>query len=263
MCHMAFSDKLLAQGERVELELRTHVKTILAPILVFIVTVAAVAYLLKLASDNTWPSWATWVIVVIGLLIFVVWVAIPLIKWRSTQYVVTNRRLLTRSGLITRTGRDIPLYRINDVTYEKGPLDRILKCGTLIVSDATDKAGMELHDVPNVERVQVRLNELLFQTDDGSDDGEFPPTEPRRPRGQVPPTEPPRPGSPFPPQDAREDQYPPAYDQQAPRTDPGPPPPPRRSDVGTSTPPGQPDPGRRPAPGQMPPPRPDADDSRY
>ncbi|WP_018156102.1 PH domain-containing protein [Demetria terragena] len=229
---MAFSEKLLAQGERVELELRTHVKTVAAPILVFIVTVAAVAYLLKLRADNEWASWLMWLIIVVGVLVFLVWVAIPLIKWRTTQYVVTNRRLLTRTGLITRTGRDIPLYRINDVTYEKGPLDRILGCGTLIVSDATEKAGMELHDVPSVEKVQVRLNELLFQTDDGSDDGEYPPTEPRRPRGQIPPTEPARPGTPYPPQDARPEPAPPA-----PPSSPGP------DNIGRSTPPGQPDPG--------------------
>ena len=49
-----------------------------------------------------------------------------------------------------------------------------------MISDATDKAGMELRDVPGVETVQVTLQNLLYRTDDGSDDGEFPPTEPPR-----------------------------------------------------------------------------------
>lgn len=193
MSHMAFSDKLLAQGERVELELRTHIKKVVVPILVLLVTIVAVSALTWLAKDQDWPTWVTWAIVIVGVLVFVVWVLVPFLRWRTTIYVVTNRRLITREGIIKRTGRDIPLYRINDVTYEKDVLDRILGCGTLVVSDATDKAGVQLFDVPKVENVQVRLNELLFNADDGSDDGEFPPSEPPRARGDGGPTPPTQP----------------------------------------------------------------------
>lgn len=49
-----------------------------------------------------------------------------------------------------------------------------------MVSDATEKQGMELHDVPRVDEVHVRLQELLYSADDGSDDGEWPPREPTR-----------------------------------------------------------------------------------
>lgn len=193
MSHMAFSDKLLAQGERVELELRTHIKKVVVPTLVLLVTIAAVSALIWLANDQAWPTWVTWAIVIVGVLVFVAWVLVPFLRWRTTIYVVTNRRLITREGIIKRTGRDIPLYRINDVTYEKDVLDRILGCGTLVVSDATDKAGVQLFDVPKVENVQVRLNELLFNADDGSDDGEFPPNEPPRPGGDGGPTPPTQP----------------------------------------------------------------------
>jgi membrane protein YdbS with pleckstrin-like domain len=191
MSPMAFSDKLLAQGERVELELRTHAKKVVVPLLLLLVTIAAVSTLTWLARDQDWPSWVTWAILAVGLLVIILWAIVPFLRWRTTIYVVTNRRLITREGIITRTGRDIPLYRINDVTYEKDLLDRMLGCGTLIISDATDKAGVRLYDIPRVERVHVRLNELLFQHDDGSDDGEFPPSEPPRPwGGPTPPTQP-------------------------------------------------------------------------
>lgn len=114
------------------------------------------------------------------LVVLVGWVLLPFLRWVTSRYTVTNRRLITRSGILTRTGRDIPLYRINDVSYEKSLTDRLLGCGTLVISDATDKAGVTLHDVPRVEQVQVVLHDLLFSADDGSDDGEFPPREPRR-----------------------------------------------------------------------------------
>jgi hypothetical protein len=56
------------------------------------------------------------------------------------------------------------------VAYEKGLLDRILGCGTLIISDATENAGVVLPDVPNVERVHLQISDLLFDNDDGADD---------------------------------------------------------------------------------------------
>jgi hypothetical protein len=68
------------------------------------------------------------------------------------------------------------------VAYEKHLLDRILGCGTLIISDATEKAGVVLPDIPNVEQVQLQISDLLFAGDDGSDDdGSRVPGEPRRP----------------------------------------------------------------------------------
>ena len=58
----------------------------------------------------------------------------------------------------------------------------MLGCGTIVVSDATEKAGVLLYDVPRVAEVKKQLSELLFKADDGSDDGEFPPTDPRNRR---------------------------------------------------------------------------------
>lgn len=188
MTRMGFSPKLLAQGENVVMELRTHIKKMVGPFIVLVLTIVIASLLAWLVRSNDWADWIIYAIIGLALLALIVWVLIPFLKWRTSVYVITNRRLITREGIVTRTGRDIPLYRINDVTYEKGLLDRLLGCGTLIISDATEKAGVKLHDVPKVERVHVQMNELLFQADDGSDDGEFPPGEP--PRGPIVPTNP-------------------------------------------------------------------------
>ena len=74
---------------------------------------------------------------------------------------MTTRRIITRRGLITRTGHDLPLNRINDVTYERGLLDRILGCGTLVLSTAADDP-LTLPDVPHVEQVHLQMTEVLF-----------------------------------------------------------------------------------------------------
>ena len=179
---MALKDKHLADGEEIRLDLRTHWKALVGPLVLLVLLVAFVAAAAVLTRDSDQRTWIVLAVAVVALALAVPGVLVPAWRWNSTRYVFTNRRVSNRYGLLTKRGRDIPLYRINDVAIEKGLLDRMLGCGTLVISDATDKAGMELHDVPRVEEVQVELQNLLFSADDGSDDGEWPPTEPRRRR---------------------------------------------------------------------------------
>jgi membrane protein YdbS with pleckstrin-like domain len=175
---MGISKKLLFDGEYVVLSVRGHGKALIGPVMVFIVVVGGVITALMLKPNDTVVASG---VAVVGVPLIVVLSLIPFLRWLTSTYTVTNRRLITRQGILSRTGRDIPLFRINDVAYEKGLLDRLLGCGTLIISDATEKAGVVLPDIPNVERVQLQISELLFTNDDGNDDdGSRVPGEPPR-----------------------------------------------------------------------------------
>ena len=175
---MGISEKLLADDEHVVVSVRTHPKALIGPIALLILVVAAVITVAMLQGKN-----AKFVLVaaVVAVPVVLVWVLVPFLRWMTSTYTVTNRRLITRSGILTRTGRDIPLFRINDVAYEKGLIDRLLGCGTLIISDASEKAGLVLPDIPNVEQVHLQISDLLFAKDDGrDDDGSSVPGEPPR-----------------------------------------------------------------------------------
>lgn len=175
-------DRSLGNDERVILQTRPHIKKVFVPFLVLLLVAAAVGAALLLLPENDVKTWAVPAIGVVGLVVIVIWTVVPYLRWRTTSYTFTTRRLITRSGILTKTGRDIPLFRINDFTYERDLLDQMLGCGTIVISDATEKAGVMLYDVPRVAQVKKQLSELLFAADDGSDDGEFPPTEPGRGR---------------------------------------------------------------------------------
>ncbi|CAM3453002.1 PH domain-containing protein [Isoptericola cucumis] len=175
---MALNEQNLVEGEHVIMELREHAKALIWPFLLLLVLLVGAAASFVVTLDDT----VRWVLLGVIAVVAVVWVFVPWLKWRSTSYTVTTQRIAMRSGIFTRVGRDIPLYRINDIALEKDLVDRMLGCGTLQVSDATEKAGMVLVDVPRVDEVHVKLQELLYAVDDGSDDGEWPPAEP--PRGR-------------------------------------------------------------------------------
>jgi uncharacterized membrane protein YdbT with pleckstrin-like domain len=177
---MGISSRLLSDGEYVVLSVRSHGKALIGPVALLVLVVAGFFATLLMTTENS--PWGL-VAGVVAVPLLVLWSLIPFLRWLTTTYTVTNRRLITRSGILTRSGRDIPLFRINDVAYEKGLLDRLLGCGTLVISDATEKAGVVLSDIPNVEQVHLQISDLLFARDDGSDDdGSRVPGEPPRNR---------------------------------------------------------------------------------
>lgn len=170
----------LTEGEQVVLRLRTHIKALVGALLWAVLLVAALVGLWWVLRDTGAYVVGMWIAGGVALVLACWLVALPVVRWGTERYTITTRRIIHRHGILTRHGRDIPLHRVNDIATERDVIDRILGCGTLVVSDATEKAGMVLRDVPDVEQVHVQLQELLYTYDDGSDDGEWPPNEPRR-----------------------------------------------------------------------------------
>jgi membrane protein YdbS with pleckstrin-like domain len=66
-----------------------------------------------------------------------------------------------RHGLLTRTGIDIPLARVNSVEFRHGLLDRLLRTGTLIIESASQDP-LEFYDIPRVEHVHSLLYHEVF-----------------------------------------------------------------------------------------------------
>jgi uncharacterized membrane protein YdbT with pleckstrin-like domain len=166
---VAISRRLLNEDERVMVSTRTHVKALLVPALWLIVIAGVAGYASSFPSGRARPLLLA---VVWGLaLVVAFWLVVkPFLGWLTTTYTVTDRRLITRTGILSRRGHDIPVARISDVAYEHGVIDRLLGCGTLVISDASEQGRVRLPDIPHVEQVHLRISELLFDHTDGYDD---------------------------------------------------------------------------------------------
>ena len=154
---MAISQKLLTEGESVVVDTRTHPKALIGPGVVLVVTLAVAIYLDGLVGNHV-VSLLIWLV---ALVVGVWWVLRPFLEWLTSTYTITTKRLITREGVVSRKGHDIPLMRISDVAYDQGLLDRVLGCGTLVISDASTHGSVQLHDIPHVEQVQRQLTDLL------------------------------------------------------------------------------------------------------
>lgn len=157
---MALKQDLLARDEQVVLHLRTHMKALFWPLMALFATAAVFGVLLAwLPAD--WRPWSIYALIALVLVVVIALTVIPFLRWRTSTYTVTNRRIITRKGILNKTGHDLPLRSINNVTYERSVTDRMLGCGTLVLETAADEP-LALPDVPGVERVNTIIADLLF-----------------------------------------------------------------------------------------------------
>ncbi|CAB4848248.1 unannotated protein [freshwater metagenome] len=165
---MGYPKKLLADDEVIVYELRPHWRALVAPAFVFLLSIAVGTYLLAVfgTGDEVWTSAVRWIVGLAMLFSLVVWVLRPFAFWWTTQYVFTDHRIIVRTGLIARKGRDMPLSRVNDVSFEHGMVERFLNCGTLIVESAGTQGQLVIRSVPNIEQIQRDIYRLHDEDDD-------------------------------------------------------------------------------------------------
>ena len=106
--------------------------------------------------------------------VLILWPAlVGFLRWVTTDYVFTNRRVIVRSGVLTKSGRDVPLSKINNVSFEVSLLGRVLNYGALDIQSAGENEGLRIVDVPDVERIQRDVYELS-ELDDARRRGQLP-----------------------------------------------------------------------------------------
>jgi uncharacterized membrane protein YdbT with pleckstrin-like domain len=155
------SDPTLTEDEHLVLRLHPHWKTLIGPVLVAVLVVAAALIAEAVIPSNSAAAVERLVVAAVAILAVMLWLIVPVLRWRTTTYELTARRLRVRSGIVTRRGRDIPLARINDVSFEKGLLDRLLGSGRLVVESAGEHGQILLNDIPRVEFTQATLFRLV------------------------------------------------------------------------------------------------------
>ena len=159
---MGLPAKLLGADEHVVIHTRTHAKALILPALALILIGGAVGVGAALMPPEGRPV-GTLALLAVGLVLVLWWVVVPYLRWWTTTYTITNRRLITRSGILNKTGTDLPLNRVHEVSSERSVLDRMLGCGTLNISTAAEDGVVVLVDVPDVDHVHTELSELLFR----------------------------------------------------------------------------------------------------
>jgi len=156
----------LAPDEKLLINRHTHWKTLINPVLIALLATAAAVALIYYTDLGTIFD------IVVGVLwaAALVWFLVaPLVRWGTTIFAVTDRRVMYRTGVFNKSGIDIPIARINSVQFRHDFIDRLFGAGTLIIESASDEP-LEFNDIPRVQQVHSllydELNDALTDEDD-------------------------------------------------------------------------------------------------
>jgi uncharacterized membrane protein YdbT with pleckstrin-like domain len=156
-----FPRKLLNDNEDIVLDLRPH-WWFLAKQTIALVLSIALAIFVATALDEGGGKNAALIAALVLVLISVVWFSVRFAKWFFTNFVVTTDRLIYRTGVLAKHGREIPLDRVNDITFNQRIFERMLGAGDLIIESAGERGQQMFSDIPHPMKVQ---NEIYRQVE--------------------------------------------------------------------------------------------------
>lgn len=169
---MAFPEKLLNPDEEIVLDLRPHWSFFARPLAMFLGALALLVVLLVFAgservSNDVFNSG----IVVLGLIVVAVAALLlgqRLLTWRGINMVVTSERMVVRSGVVAKSGIEIPLDRINTVFFGQSLVQRLIGSGNLSVESAGEDGRQDFTNVWRPNRVQ----QVIYQAKELAEDRE-------------------------------------------------------------------------------------------
>ncbi|GII82674.1 membrane protein [Sphaerisporangium siamense] len=169
---MGLPEHHLTTGERVIHSFHPHWKRLVVPFLALLLVVAASSLaFLYIPTDYEYVRFAWLAVAVVSVVALILWSFIPYLRWKTTSYTLSTHRFNISTGILNKSTDDIPLAKVNSVSSDQTFVERLLRCGTLVVESASDKGEIVLRDIPRIQTVRAELFRLVEDASDGEIDG--------------------------------------------------------------------------------------------
>ncbi|MFA9565050.1 MAG: PH domain-containing protein [Acidimicrobiales bacterium] len=149
---MAYPRKLLGPEEEIVEDLRPHWWYLVKPVLALVVAIAVGVALLAW-NDVEVLDWVGGFVVLLALGFFVY----KYLQWVSTNFTVTTDRVIYRSGVLSKSGIEIPLERVNTVFFNQSIFERMIRAGDLAIESAGETGRSEFSDIRHPTLVQAEI----------------------------------------------------------------------------------------------------------
>jgi uncharacterized membrane protein YdbT with pleckstrin-like domain len=145
--------KLINEGENVVLDLKPHWFFFWKHILVG--TALLIVFLLWVgpADSSSWLGWP----LALALLVWAAFVVEKYLVWTYTHFVLTDRRVISRSGIVSKRGTEIPLDRINNIDFHQRIWERVIGAGDLDIESAGKDGQSHFENVRHPDMVQQEI----------------------------------------------------------------------------------------------------------
>lgn len=158
------STDLLDDDEDVLVDLRPHWVFFLGPLFLTAVSIAVTAVVFHEFPKA--PVAVAWLLAVV-IAVPALWLIGRLARWFGTSLVVTDRRIVFRSGVLGRRVVNLRLQRVVDTHCSQSPFERIIGSGRLVLEVEGEEGGIALDDVRRPRALQRVINRQLHEMDAG------------------------------------------------------------------------------------------------
>ena len=156
---MPFPRKYLNEGEEIVVEMRPHWFFLAGPVVALVLALLlAIAVSARVAGDVQRLALIPLLLLVVASL---VWFVVRYAKWATTTFVVTTDRLIHRTGVVSKSGREIPLERLNDVSFHSTIFQRMLGAGDLLIESAGERGQQLFASFPHPEKTQNLIHHQI------------------------------------------------------------------------------------------------------
>jgi hypothetical protein len=170
---MSFPRHLLGEDEELVLELRPHWSAVAGPVAAGLAAIGA-----GLTLPGLVPAWFgplqqfAQVVLQLAALTVLAWLVVPrILRWITTQIVLTSDRLILRTGVFTKYAREVRLPLITDIMIRQALWARLVGAGDLLV----EQSGSRVSTFPSVPDPGMVRDEISGQLDRYESDEEEPP----------------------------------------------------------------------------------------
>jgi membrane protein YdbS with pleckstrin-like domain len=156
---MAYPKNLIQDGETVALDLRPHwwyfSRNIFTGIPLFILLL-----LVLNIDDDDVSKYLGWLVGII-VIAWAGWLVLKYFQWTMTYFVVTSRRVIYRTGVLSKRGVEIPLERVNNINFHQRIIDRIIGAGDLDIESAGKDGQSHFDFIRHPDGVQHEIYRMM------------------------------------------------------------------------------------------------------
>lgn len=159
---LAFPSRMSGQEEQV-LSLRPHWLGVVYPLMITVALLVGMAAAL-LTVPASWPAAIRWTVFGLFLLIIMAWPVRRIAAWVTSEYIITNERVIHRSGWLTQRSVEIPVLGIADVIFSQNLLQRLGRVGDVVIESAGGLGFTRLSHIERADDVHRTIYDLLEDT---------------------------------------------------------------------------------------------------
>lgn len=128
---MSFIDNNLLASERVIYRARLHWIIFINAAMYLLLSVSLCVFILLQSEES---SQALWYLSLFSLALALGSAISSLIRYKTSEFAITNKRVLIKVGFIRRHSLEVLLHKVEGIGVNQSVLGRIFRFGTIIVS---------------------------------------------------------------------------------------------------------------------------------